>query len=198
MVILLVCIIIFFYFIRRNYFQEGKYLKEGFLDTTGEIAGVGTDIANPGPGTSNICFNKVDGNFYIAVRGGSYKINDVDLTSDAKIIKMTPSGQITNLVTPGTTITGTTKKLEPGDGNGPCGVCADTNGNIYFNSQKNNQIYKIPYGSTTPELFASAPSGSSRPMGMCCGTNNIIWVVYANGTSVVVGYNTDKSVNAPI
>ena len=184
MVILLVCIIVFFYFIRRNYFQEGKYLKEGFLDTTGEIGGSHTKIANVGAGASNICFNKVDGNFYIAVR-----------EDGGKVVRMTPSGAITNLVTPDTVITGSTKKIGTTDGNGPCGICADNDGNVYFNSQnKADELYVIPYGSTTPKLFVAADTNRKRPMGMCCGTNNIIWVVFADSKHLV-GYNTNGSIN---
>jgi len=177
MVVLLVCIIIFFYFIRRNYF------KEDFLTYGGATTVTGSQVTNVGTEASNICYNKVDGNFYVAV------------TQPGKIIRMTPSGAITDLVTTSTVITGTTNKLASGDPSGPWGICADNDGNVYFSNQQKSEIYKIPSGSTTPQKFASAPSGSTRPMGMCCGTNNVIWVVYANGTSRVVGYNTDGTVN---
>ena len=180
MVVLLVCIIIFFYFIRRNYFQEGFLTYGGATNVSVNIVG------SVGAGASNICFNKVDGNFYVAVR-----------ESGGIIARMTPSGGVTYLVTPDTVITGTTKRIGKADSTGPCGICCDTNGNIYFNSQSQaNEIYILPYGSTIPRLFApaSASGGGQRPMGMCCGTDNIIYVVYTAGSKKVIGYDTNGSV----
>jgi uncharacterized protein YjiK len=113
MVILLLCIIAFFYFIRRNYFQEG------FLTYGGAFTATGSVIATAGSACSNICYNKKDGNFYIAVN------------NPGKIVRMTPTGQLTDIITTTSVISGTTNKLSSGDSTGPWGICADNDGNIY-------------------------------------------------------------------
>ena len=167
LIIFFVCIILLSFFIRKSY--------EGFF-STGEQSYTGTLFASTNTQTGNICFNKRNDTFYAAVTGNG-RINSISLT-----------GQVNTIMTTTTIISGTTRKLGTGDSDGPWGICADSEGNLYVTDQANNNIYKIPYASlstssSSPQLFASGPLNATRPMGMACDSNNNIWVAFASGKS---------------
>jgi len=193
MVVLLVCIIIFFYFIRRNYFQEKNNFQEGFRETEGITWNLVSHIRNAN--LAGICYNNQNNTLYVACPnlGCIYSISPSATAISTTDARDSPP----MIMSTTTTIANTSAKLTANIATGPWGICCDSNGNLYVTAQGSSNIIKIDYSTITPNscspaLFAGPPSnGGTNPKSMCCDSNNNIWVVFTTGNMCAIKYDSN-------